>query len=133
LIKTKKGTTMSEQLENAPTINENEGNGRIDAARAIKKGAIVLGGLDKQSPEYLDTLSPLTPTGQAEFAALETVEQKADTQEGIQDPLSHLSAEQKTAYSNEVYALNDASVRGQWDEERVDAVRANINAKYSIK
>ena len=122
---------MSEQLENTP-INENVGNGRIDTARAIKKGAIVLGGLDKQSPEYLESLSTLTPTGQVEFTALETAEQEADAQEGIQDPLSHLSDEQKKAYSDEVYALQDVSVRDQWDEDRVEMVRANIDTKYHI-
>ena len=123
---------MSEHFESTP-INETEGNGRIDAARAMKKGAIALGGLDKQSPQYIDSLVPLTETGQAEFAALEAAEQEAIAQAGIQDPLSHLTDEQKTDYSNDVYALQDASVRGQWDEDRVDAVRAQINARYGIK
>jgi hypothetical protein len=123
---------MSEHLESTP-INEVEGNGRIDAARAMKKGAIALGGLDKQSPQYMDSLVSLTETGQAEFAALEAAEQEALAQTGIQDPLSHLSDEQRTDYSNELYALQDASVRSQWDEDRVDAVRAQINSKYGVK
>lgn len=115
---------MSEQLENNQVTPE-VFDGQVNAARARKKGAILFGALDKQAG--------LTSTGVAELEALEAAEQGAQAEAGIQDPLSHLSDEQKAEYSNQMYALQDAASRNAWDEARVDAVKANINAKYGVK
>lgn len=115
---------MSELVNNSQQ-DINRFDAEIDAARARKKGAILFNGLDKQAG--------LTPTGVSELADIEADVQAANAEEGVQDPLSHLTDDQKKAYSDEKYAAQDVAARSGLDQDRVDAIMANIDNKYSVK
>lgn len=113
---------MSEISKNIPVEVQPEVEGNINVARANRVAQIAFNNLDKHSPEYL--AETFTTTGQSEIAAAEAAADAADATESLQDPLATIAAP-----SAELMYINDRAAREDWSQDRLDAARAEIEAK----